>query len=328
MRALSILLITIATTHLANAETELDVRTIEYGMWIQGLATGDEQTGLDFRQDVYRLHGHAGDHVHAAVIAPTASGVLLQVGRANKDTYLEVDAAITDTAGTAEGWTTTAAQTNRFAGDFTLPDDGDYDVTITLTRDELTADSAPIRYTLAVDRQHVVSRLSWLADHGENLGWHMQSQFGFDASVVNFSTESRYCVSIRLALGAGLQLSDKLGVDLLANTSIALNPSSPDGGTMNPVGVLSTLVGPRLRHGNKYSGFTGLSAGLTYVAVLSGLPMAADDADAIGVGARLDWAFAVMHSENPNWDSGVMLSLQGEWNGPVSIYSAGLGFSF
>jgi hypothetical protein len=308
----------------ARAET---VRRIEYGTFVRGLAVGGEQEDESYRREVFRLQGRAGDHVHAAVIAPTASAVLVELSRAGASSSLDHDRTITDKAGLGELWTTGSDQiTNRFSGDFTLPDDGEYDITLSIMRDGLSADSPPIRYTFAVDREPVVRRLEYLVDHG-GLGWKFHTQIAIKGGSLGFSTGSEILLGFGLSLGPGYQLGDKLGVDVLAATSVGVSLNSDT--TMNraPTVVLSTLLGPRLRYGNKYAGYSGISAGLTYMTVFT-KPEGAEDPDSLGVGLKLEHVFAVAHNTDPDYDAGATVMLQGEWNGPLSIYSAGLAFSF
>lgn len=318
MRVLLAVLALVVTVGTASAET---VRRVEYGMFVRGMAVGGDQEDESYRREIFRFHGSAGDNVHVAVIAPTASAVLIELSRANAATTLEHDRSIVDRAGKGEKWTTGPGQiTERFAGDFTLPDDGDYDVTISIMRSGLNSDSPPIRYAFAIDRDRVVKRLEFLV--AGRLGWHMQILFGTNGGMVEYSTESFGYLGFTLALGPGYQFSEKLGIDALVTPSIAIVFSDT---RMNkpPAVVLSTLIGPRLRYGNKVAGHTGVSAGITHMLSFTH-PEGAKEPDAIGFGARIERVIAVAD------DPGVMftLTVHGQWNGAVSVYGGGIGLNF
>jgi hypothetical protein len=298
------------------------VRGLTYGAVVEGTLTANEAWGKNARRDFYRFKGRAGDHVHAAVAAPTADRVICAIVVKGDMVPLPSDADIVDEIGRGANWTTAEDHiTNQMAVDVTLPEDGEYDVIVAAKRLDLTEASPPVAYTLALAHEPVAGGVEWIAKHPLH-GFGFHATVGASPGVIAFSSETAFQMGLQLAFAPGYQVSPRFGVDAYVQTAVALNPRT------TPIVLLSMLVGPRLRGGNKWEGFTGFTAGMSIVPLLSGLPAGAMDANAIGFGARLERSLAPARRLHPDSNITVTLHAQGTWNGPVAMYTTGVGISF
>jgi hypothetical protein len=314
-RAWIVLLVLAGTAPAAAEDPGKPVRALPLGTFVEGRLAGSDQDADGARSDVYRFSGGANDAVHVAATGPEGTTMHVQVVEVKTSRLLEPDPEVAD-----------PDAYERFSGDHrakvdvTLPRDGEYEVTVRATRDDLTEDSPALTYRLGVSRDRVIRDVLRLGVK-PSLGptFHVSAGIGYGS--LGLPAGSRHGEAITAHAGPGYQITERIGIDVIADVNVFLNPLDP------PIVAFAATAGPRLRYGNKTSGFAGISAGPSYLTTITSLPDGDPEPQSSGFAARAEWALALGRSSKPGSKLTMRLFVQNMWHGESSYFAAGFATS-
>lgn len=203
--------------------------------------------------------------------------------------------------------------------DVTLPRDGSYDVIVRATSEGMTEDSPAVLYRLGVSRDRVIKDVVRLGVKPA-LGVTLHFSAGIGYGRVSLPDRSFNGEAISVHGGPGYQVSERIGIDVIADVCAFLNPTAPLAG-------VGAMLGPRLRYGNKNHGFVGVSAGPSLLMTLTSVPDDGTEPQTSGVAARADYGLALSRGNQPRSKMTMRFFIQHMWHGESSYFAAGFAVS-